>query len=271
MLLVVPVVGLVLVGVRLASNGSEDGSITLTGTPPTRSAPPVAAGTGRTSEDGVTSRRPAAVPGTPRSARPTASPPVAAASTRVSSSAEPSTSTRTSSLTSTRTSTRTASLTSTKTSTRTSTASATATSAARTSTSPAAPVADGSFADQVVALTNTERRSAGCGPLSIDSTLTSVAQAHSADMARRQFFDHVNPDGASPFDRISAAGYRYRMAAENIAAGYRTPQQVVDGWMNSSGHRKNILNCGLTEIGVGYLTGGSYGTYWTQNFGTPAS
>lgn len=118
-------------------------------------------------------------------------------------------------------------------------------------------------------LTNAQRRSAGCQPLSVDDTLTAVAQAHSADMARRGFFDHVNPDGRSPFDRMTAAGYRYRMAAENIAAGYRSPQQVVDGWMNSPGHRRNILNCGLTEIGIGYATGGGYGVYWTQDFGTP--
>jgi uncharacterized protein YkwD len=88
-------------------------------------------------------------------------------------------------------------------------------------------------------------------------------------MAARNFFDHNNPDGKSPFDRMTAAGYRYRMAAENIAAGYATPQAVVDGWMNSPGHRANILNCGLTQIGVGYATGGSYRTYWTEDFATP--
>lgn len=127
----------------------------------------------------------------------------------------------------------------------------------------------GSFALQVVALTNQQRQRGGCEALTVDATLTSVAQAHSEDMARRDFFDHVNPDGASPFDRMTAARYRYRMAAENIAAGQLTPAQVVDGWMNSAGHRANILNCGLTEIGVGYATGGSHGTYWTQDFGTP--
>lgn len=88
-------------------------------------------------------------------------------------------------------------------------------------------------------------------------------------MAKRDYFDHTNPDGKSPFDRMSAAGYQYRSAAENIAAGYRDAEAVVQGWMNSEGHRKNIMNCGLTEIGVGYATGGKYGTYWTQNFGTP--
>jgi uncharacterized protein YkwD len=68
---------------------------------------------------------------------------------------------------------------------------------------------------------------------------------------------------------MTAAGYTYRMAAENIAAGHRSPADVVKGWMNSPGHRANILNCGFTQIGVGYATGGTHGTYWTQNFGTP--
>jgi uncharacterized protein YkwD len=126
-----------------------------------------------------------------------------------------------------------------------------------------------SFVDQVVTLTNQQRAAQGCSALAVNATLTSVAQAHSVDMSRRNFFDHVNPDGESPFDRMSAAGYRYRLAAENIAAGQRTPQEVVTGWMNSAGHRANILNCGLTQIGVGYATGGSYGIYWTQDFGTP--
>jgi uncharacterized protein YkwD len=129
--------------------------------------------------------------------------------------------------------------------------------------------ASGSYIDQVVALTNEQRLANGCKALTVNPILTSVAQAHSADMAKRNFFDHNNPDGKSPFDRMTAAGYKYRMAAENIAAGYPTAAAVVDGWMNSQGHRENILNCGLTQIGVGYVTGGSYGSYWTQDFGTP--
>ena len=129
--------------------------------------------------------------------------------------------------------------------------------------------AAGSFADQVVTLTNAQRAGAGCPALTVDATLTSVAQAHSQDMAVRRYFDHNSPDGRSPFDRMTAAGYQFRAAAENIAAGQRTPQEVVTAWMNSAGHRANILNCGLTQIGVGYATGGSYGSYWTQDFGTP--
>ena len=123
----------------------------------------------------------------------------------------------------------------------------------------------------MVTLTNAERAKAGCGPLTVNGTLTAVAQAHSADMAAHNYFDHNSQDGRSPFDRMTAAGYRYSTAAENIAAGQRTPQAVMTGWMNSPGHRANILNCALKEIGVGYATGSSstYGVYWTQDFGTP--
>jgi uncharacterized protein YkwD len=122
----------------------------------------------------------------------------------------------------------------------------------------------------VVTLTNAERAKVGCGALTVDATLTSVAQAHSADMAAHNYFDHNSQDGRSPFDRITAAGYKFSTAAENIAAGQRTPQDVMTGWMNSPGHKANILNCALHEIGVGYATSSSstYGAYWTQDFGT---
>ena len=124
--------------------------------------------------------------------------------------------------------------------------------------STAAPAPSGGVTTQVVTLTNAERAKAGCGPLTVNATLTGVAQAHSQD-------------GRTPFDRMTAAGYRYSTAAENIAAGQRTPQDVMTAWMNSPGHRANILNCALKQIGVGYATGSSsqYGAYWTQDFGTP--
>ena len=127
----------------------------------------------------------------------------------------------------------------------------------------------GDFIQQVVQLTNQQRAANGCGALTVNATLTQVAQAHSADMAANNYFSHDSQDGRSPFDRMSQAGYRFSAAAENIAAGQRTPQDVVTAWMNSEGHRANILNCTYTEIGVGYATGGSYGTYWTQDFGKP--
>jgi uncharacterized protein YkwD len=133
----------------------------------------------------------------------------------------------------------------------------------------AQPVPAAGGAAQVVSLTNAERSKAGCPALTVDRRLTAAAQAHSVDMAVRGYFDHDSPDGRTPFQRIGDAGYPFSIAAENIAAGQRTAPDVLTGWMNSAGHRANILNCALTQIGVGYATGGSYGTYWTQDFGTP--
>ena len=137
--------------------------------------------------------------------------------------------------------------------------------------STATPAPSGGVTTQVVTLTNAERAKDGCGPLTVNATLTAVAQAHSQDMATNNYFDHNSQDGRTPFDRMTAAGYRYSTAAENIAAGQRTPQDVMTAWMNSPGHRANILNCALRQIGVGYATGSSsqYGVYWTQDFGTP--
>lgn len=139
-------------------------------------------------------------------------------------------------------------------------------------TTSAAPVrgAGSTQAAQVVTLTNQERAEAGCQPLSVNSTLTQVAQAHSADMAKNDYFDHNSQDGRTPFTRMSKAGYSYRSAAENIAMGQQTPASVMDAWMKSPGHKANILNCGLKQIGVGYALNGNGTPYWTQDFGTPA-
>ena len=98
-----------------------------------------------------------------------------------------------------------------------------------------------------------------------DEKLADVARAHSQDMIDREFFDHTNPDGDQPWDRMSAAGIRWYAAAENIAAGQRTPEEVVDAWMNSPGHRANILG-DCEYLGVGVALGGSFGYYWTQCF-----
>ncbi|WP_244312629.1 CAP domain-containing protein [Microbispora hainanensis] len=119
--------------------------------------------------------------------------------------------------------------------------------------------------NEVVRLTNVERAKAGCGPLKHDARLRAAAYAHSADMSAKNYFDHTSKDGRSFADRITAAGYTWRAAAENIAKGYGTAQAVVQGWMNSPGHRQNILNCNYTDIGVGYVAAG--GPYWTQDFG----
>ena len=138
-------------------------------------------------------------------------------------------------------------------------------------TATAVPPGISGFVAQVVTLTNAERAKNGCGALTVNPVLTTIAQAHSADMAANDYFSHDSQSGASPFDRMAAAGYQFSTAGENIAAGQGTPAAVMTGWMNSPGHRANILNCAFTEIGVGYATSASsqYPTYWTQDFGTP--
>ncbi|MFE1859252.1 sigma-70 family RNA polymerase sigma factor [Streptomyces anandii] len=131
---------------------------------------------------------------------------------------------------------------------------------------PAQPTPAGTVA-QVVALVNKERAKAGCGALTEDSQLDAAAQGHSDDMAARGFFDHTNPDGKDPGQRITAAGYRWSTYGENIAMGQQTPESVMNSWMNSPGHRANILNCSFKNIGVG-VRKGSGGPWWTQDFGT---
>jgi uncharacterized protein YkwD len=124
-------------------------------------------------------------------------------------------------------------------------------------------------AAQVVALTNAERAKVGCPGLTVDARLAAAAQAHSLDMDVNSYFGHNTPSGLTPFQRMIADGYGFSVAAENIAAGQPTPSAVMAAWMQSPGHRANILNCALRQIGVGYAVGGTYGTYWTQDFGTP--
>lgn len=127
----------------------------------------------------------------------------------------------------------------------------------------------------VVDLVNAERSKRGCDPLRVSDQLASAAQGHSKDMALNDFFSHTSSDGRSPWDRIRETGYSFSSAAENIAAGYPTAASAVSGWMNSSGHRANILNCSLEETGVGYYylqndTGNvNYRHYWTQVFARP--
>ncbi|MFC5286388.1 CAP domain-containing protein [Actinokineospora guangxiensis] len=126
------------------------------------------------------------------------------------------------------------------------------------------PPADNESA--VLALVNTERADSGCGPVRWNADLADAARAHSVDMAEQDYFDHTSLDGRSPFDRMRAHGYD-SPGGENIAAGQRTPESVMESWMTSPGHRANILNCDYTTLGVGIGKGGSYGVYWTQNFG----
>ncbi|MFF2997064.1 CAP domain-containing protein [Streptomyces sp. NPDC057950] len=122
-------------------------------------------------------------------------------------------------------------------------------------------------AHEVVALTNAERAGEGLPPLLADTPLTVAAQAHSDDMVARAFYSHTSPDGSRPWDRAAAAGSARRTIGENIACGQRSAAEVVSGWMNSPGHRANILKPDFTRIGVGLAGGGDAGTYWTQLFG----
>ncbi|MFF9817565.1 sigma-70 family RNA polymerase sigma factor [Streptomyces sp. NPDC014006] len=122
-------------------------------------------------------------------------------------------------------------------------------------------------ASQVIALVNRERQAAGCAPVTQDSRLTNAAQAHSDDMAARNYFEHNSPDGTDPGQRITAAGYRWSTYGENIAKGQQTPDAVMTSWMNSPGHRANILNCSFRNLGVG-IHQGDGGPWWTQDFGS---
>jgi uncharacterized protein YkwD len=117
----------------------------------------------------------------------------------------------------------------------------------------------------VIRLTNAERAKAGCTALRTDARLALAARRHSADMAAKGYFDHNSQDGTTPWTRMERAGYS-SPGAENIAMGQRTAAEVMNSWMNSPGHRANILNCKLRAIGVGIARGGT-GLYWTQDFG----
>lgn len=128
------------------------------------------------------------------------------------------------------------------------------------------------FVKEVIELTNKERQRFGLSPLESNGKLNKAAQGHCQNMAQQDFYSHYDPDGLSPGDRIEKAGYKAEDWGENIANGQSTPQEVVEDWMDSSGHRFNILRPELTEIGVGYYNNpnGYYNvSYWTQKFGTP--
>ncbi|MDP4118054.1 MAG: CAP domain-containing protein [Bacillota bacterium] len=122
------------------------------------------------------------------------------------------------------------------------------------------------FAKEVLSLVNQQRANYGLKALSYSTKLEAVAYLHSEDMAKNNYFSHTSLAGQSPFDRLKDAGITYSIAEENIAAGQKTPQEVMDSWMNSEGHRANILNADVTEMGIGIYEGGSYGIYWTQMF-----
>lgn len=119
------------------------------------------------------------------------------------------------------------------------------------------------FESEVVRLVNEIRVQYGLKPLTENWELSRVARYKSQDMLDNHYFSHNSPTYGTPFQMIKAFGLSYRTAGENIAKGYASPQAVVNGWMNSSGHRANILNASYTQIGVGYV---AQGNYWTQMF-----
>lgn len=128
------------------------------------------------------------------------------------------------------------------------------------------------FIIRIAELTNRQRVQAGIAPLRLNLKLSAAAYTHSRNMALNDFFGHTGSDGSRVGQRVAAQGYKYSRVGENIAAGYATPEQVMEGWMNSPGHRANILSPDVREIGVGFyfLANDSgqapYQYYWTQNF-----
>ena len=119
------------------------------------------------------------------------------------------------------------------------------------------------YEKKVIELVNDVRKDYGLSPLAHNWELSRVARYKSQDMHDRRYFSHTSPTYGSPFNMMKSFGISYQSAGENIAMGYKTPEAVVDGWMNSSGHRANILNASFTQIGVGYVADGNY---WTQMF-----
>lgn len=134
----------------------------------------------------------------------------------------------------------------------------------------AAPAASfGSYEQQVVDLVNKERAAVGLPALKVNSQLSAVAEKKAEDLRDKNYFDHQSQTYGSPFDMMRQFGITYTAAGENIARGQKTPSEVMNGWMNSPGHRANILNSSYTEIGVGYVTDSRGTTYWVQHFIRP--
>jgi len=122
------------------------------------------------------------------------------------------------------------------------------------------------YQKQVLDLVNAERTKRGLNPLTLDAKLSNTATLKSQDMINKGYFDHTSPTYGSPFDMMQQFGISYRSAGENIAMGQRTPQEVMNSWMNSSGHRANILNSSFTTLGVGIAKDANGTIYWTQMF-----
>ncbi|MGW2820857.1 CAP domain-containing protein [Streptomyces sp. NPDC001443] len=141
----------------------------------------------------------------------------------------------------------------------------TATKAPKESSSAVTVSAEAQAEAEVLKLVNEERAKVGCSAVTASGDLTKLAEAFSEDMAQRDFFDHTDPDGATPWDRAEKAGIS-NLGGENIARGQADAEAVMEAWMNSPGHRANILNCDFNTLGVG-VHFGEGGPWWTQDFG----
>lgn len=137
----------------------------------------------------------------------------------------------------------------------------------RPATSGGSSPAQSADENKVVEITNQERAAAGCGAVKVNTKLANAARLHSQDQAEHNNMSHTGSDGSSPWQRSERAGYTNAIG-ENVAMGYRTPAAVMDGWMNSDGHRANILNCSAKAIGVGLAYASDGSPYWTQMFGS---
>ena len=122
------------------------------------------------------------------------------------------------------------------------------------------------YQQETLNIVNKERTSRGLSSLKFNTELSKVATTKSQDMIDRGYFDHNSPTYGSPFDMMKKFGITYKSAGENIAMGQKTPQEVMTAWMNSDGHRKNILNSSFTEIGIGIAKDKNGRLYWTQMF-----
>lgn len=122
------------------------------------------------------------------------------------------------------------------------------------------------YQKEVLDLVNKERAKVGASPLKLNAELSKVATEKSQDMINKNYFDHISPIYGSPFDMMKRFGISYKSAAENIAMGQKNPSEVMNSWMNSNGHRKNILSSSYTEIGVGIAKASNGQLYWTQMF-----
>jgi len=125
------------------------------------------------------------------------------------------------------------------------------------------------FEREVIRLVNVERAKVGLKPLSENVKLSKVARIKSQDMINKKYFSHYSPTYGSPFDMMKKFGIRFTAAGENIAMGQKTPMEVMNAWMNSAGHRRNILNPNFTQIGVGVAKDSKGRLYWTQMFIRP--